>query len=156
MMDDQIKRLEARCGRAERVSRVSGFIAAATMAIAFAVGCGSNSFKTLKAERIEVIDKSGKTVGLLFADEQGGGMSLDDSEGKPRIALAATKENPRLEMYDSAGKVRVALNTEGQGSALALCDDTGTPRANLFYYDGQSWVGFFDGEGKLTMKIPEE
>lgn len=155
-MTDKIRQLEDRLARAERMSRTSAYIAAATIAVTLVVGCGTNSFKTLKAERIEVIDASGKTVGLLFGDEQGGALSLDDSDGKPRIAFAATKENPRLEMYDAAGKVRVALNTEGNGSALALCDTNGTPRANLFYYDGQSWVGFFDGEGKLTTRVPEE
>jgi hypothetical protein len=155
-MNERIANLEARLTRAERVSRICALFAVVTIALAFAVGCSSDSFKTLKAERIEIIDKNGKTVGLLFADEQGGGMSLDDSDGKPRIALAATKENPRLEMYDASGEVRVALNTEGQGSALVLCDETGAPRANLFYYADQSWVGFFDSDGKLTTKIPEK
>ncbi|MDQ2986003.1 MAG: hypothetical protein M3R13_04695 [Armatimonadota bacterium] len=155
-MKEQIMLLEARLARAERNARFAVLTAVATIVVAFAAGCGTNSFKTLKAEKIEVVDASGKTVGLLFGDEQGGGLSLDDSDGKPRIAFAAAKENPRMEIYDAAGKVRVALNAEGEGSALALCDTNGNPRANLFYYDNQSWVGFFDAEGKLSMRIPEE
>ncbi len=155
-MNERIELLEARLARAEKTARVSAMIAAATVALALAVGCGSNSFKTLKAERIEVIDKNGKTVGLLFGDEQGGGISFNDADGRHRIKLAATNENPRLEMYDIAGKVRVTLNAEGEGSALALCDTNGTPRASLLHFDDQSLVSFFDADGKLTMKIPDD
>jgi hypothetical protein len=151
-----LEMMEKRVARAERQAKIAAAAAFCALAVGFVAGCGSNSFKTLKAEKIEIMDGNGKTVGLLFGDEHGGGLSLDDADGKPRLALAADKANPRLEIFDPAGKTRVALNAENQGAALALCDENGTPRANLFYFDGQSWVGFFDAEGKLTTRLPNE
>lgn len=148
--------LEARVMRAERNTRIAAAAAIFALLTGFVAGCRSNSFKALKAERIEIVDSSGQTVGLIFGDEGGGVISLDDSEGKPRIALAAEAQNPRLEIFDAGGKTRVALNAEPDGAALSLCDANGTPRANLFYFQDQSWVGFFDQQGQLTTRLPPE
>ena len=155
-MNSQIQDLERRLASAERKIRALLIATLASLILAFGIGCASNSYKTLKAQRIEIVDTSGKTRGLLFADEKGAALSLDDASGKPRLALAAENANPRLEIYDAAGKTRATLNAEGEGSALALCDANGVPRANLFYYQDQSWVGFFDADGKLTTKLPQE
>jgi hypothetical protein len=148
--------LEARVMRAERNTRIAAVAASCALLLGFVAGCRTNSFKALKAERIEIVDGKGRTVGLIFGDERGGVISLDDSSGKPRVALAAEAQNPRLEIFDTGGKTRVALNAEADGAALSLCDSNGTPRANLFYFEDQSWVGFFDEAGKLTTRLPEE
>ena len=148
--------LEARVQRAERNARLAAIAAAIALMIGFVAGCRTNSFKSLKAEKIEIVDGSGKTVGVIFGDEGGGAISLDDSEGKPRVALAADNQNPRLEIFDAQGVTRVALNAEANGAALALCDDKGTPRANLFFFQDQSWIGFFDEQGQLTTRLPAE
>ncbi|MEO7454097.1 MAG: hypothetical protein ABIV13_04975, partial [Fimbriimonadales bacterium] len=95
--------LEARVVRAERNARLAVFAAVFSLLIGFVAGCRSNSFKTLKAEQIEIVDASGTTVGLIFGDENGGAISLDDPEGKPRIALAADAESPRMEIYNAEG-----------------------------------------------------
>ena len=148
--------LEARVMRAERNTRIAAVVAICALLTGFVAGCRSNSYKTLKAERIEIVDTNGQTVGLIFGDDGGGVISLDDSNGKPRVALAAEAQNPRLEIFDAGGKTRVALNSEPDGAALSLCDANGTPRANLFYFKDQSWVGFFDQQGQLTTRLPPE
>jgi hypothetical protein len=155
-MNGKIQELEHRLAATEKKLRMTMLCGAAAAILAAGFGCGSNSYKTLKAQRVEIVDGNGKTVGLLFADEKGGVLSLDDAGGKPRLALSAEDANPRMEIYDGGGKVRATLNAEGEGSALALCDANGVPRANLFYFKDQSWVGFFDAEGKLTTKLPQE
>jgi hypothetical protein len=148
--------IEARLLRAERNARLAFFAAAFALLIGFVAGCRSNSFKSLKAEQIEIIDSKGTTVGLIFGDENGGAISLDDPEGKPRLALAADTANPRIEIFNAEGKTQVALSAEANGSALALCDATGTPRANILFSQDSSHIGFFDSEGQLTVRIPEE
>ena len=148
--------LETRLERAERNARLAVIAAACALMIGFVAGCRTNSFKSIKAEQIEIVDDKGTTVGMIFSDEGGGVISLDDPSGKPRVALAADAQNPRLEIFDAEGKTRVALNAEPQGAALSLCDANGTPRANMFFFEDQSWVGFFDKQGKLTTRIPAE
>ena len=148
--------LEARIARAEKGARLAFLAAACALLIGFVAGCRTNSYKSLKAEKIEIVDGNGKTVGVIFGDEGGAAISLDDSDGKPRVALAADKVNPRLEIFDAQGTTRVALNAEADGAALALCDAKGTPRANLFFFQDKSWIGFFDEQGELTTRVPTE
>ncbi len=119
------------------------------------VGCRSSGPQdTLRVRRLEIVDDKGKTQGILFADKDGAVLSLNDSDGKPRIVIAAGATKPSLEIYDATGKVRLIASVEKDGSALAINNGSGIPVATIGYYQDQSWVAVNDPAGNLVARLP--
>jgi len=156
---DRISALEARIANVEKTNRRLLMACAALVALPLLVlACGKGSVPSadlIRAERFEVVDSGGKTRGIIFVDKDGAGISLDDGDGKPRIALAASKARPGLEIFDTSGKSQVSLTAEKEGAAIALADVGGKPRATLGIFKDETWLAFFSKAGDVSYQVPK-
>ncbi|HVL38936.1 MAG TPA: hypothetical protein VM328_06040 [Fimbriimonadaceae bacterium] len=152
--------LETRLRRLERTNR-RWMIACGALALLpiVAFGCGSReprAYEVLRARKFELVDPSGQSRGLLFFDKEGAVLSLDDSEGKVRIALAASQARPTIELFDETSQRRLALTAEREGSTLEIYDEAGQLRGTIGQYKDDHWLAFQDRQGRVSYSVPPE
>jgi hypothetical protein len=116
----EIKRLERRCRRLERM----GAAVIVLLGLGFVLAAGHAGPRTLEAQEIILRDAAGRVTARLGSVQQGlfagTGLMLYDADQKVRALLAASKDAPVLVLNDSSGRHGVSLGTWADGPALSL------------------------------------
>ena len=113
--------------------------------------------EVVQTRKLVVVDGNGKPVAELGAAQEGSGLVLMDTEGKPRAAMVLTANGePGLKLYDAAGEVRAALIVGNDGRAgLALYDARGKDRAALATdTEGNPALILLDRKGRVAAAVP--
>ena len=87
--------------------------------------------KTVRAERFEVVDQSGKVRISLGVDQNAYGLSLIDDKGNRRVLLRTDKDGPSLGFLDQTEEVRAVLLANKGGPKLMMGDAKGVFRLGL-------------------------
>jgi hypothetical protein len=125
----------------------------------------------LVAQRIALVDDSGKQRALLAAAGDDASLIIFDSNGKPRLVLGLTEGRPALRlvsghdqpqvslsaamdgseltMHDAGGKERVSLGVVRDQPALQLRDASALPRVEISAKDHGGRLLFRDDSGKI-------
>lgn len=101
-------------------------------AVAYAAG-KSTVPEVIRAQRFEVVDGEGAVRGVLQILDGEVALSLDDSDGRPRIRLLVDgRGQPQLVLQDAKERMRAVARLYSHGSPeFALCDAAGRMRTHL-------------------------
>ncbi|GAC1475736.1 MAG: hypothetical protein NVSMB9_28740 [Isosphaeraceae bacterium] len=131
----RLDRLELENGRLSRETRRLKTALGATIMVFAAVFAAGASLQEnsgeLRASRLVLLDKFGKTRAELSVDAQGkAAMNFLDKNQKSRLALSTMPGGmPSLEFTDQLGKSRIALGVDSFGPpSLSLADQDGKAR----------------------------
>jgi hypothetical protein len=142
-IDERIEKLERGLSRAKRTNTALLIILCLAVAVMIS-GAAVEEKKTELAKEI-------RAQKIL----------LEDENGKVRIGLTTTGDEPRLKLLDKNGNVRVKLYVQGEfdlEAGLKICDERGTvrseiklnansPSMSLNDYSGQSLISFTNTSG---------
>ena len=105
--------------------------------------------EVLRAKRLEIVDDDGKVRAVLGTREEGiGGLSVfDESSGRVRARLVAgeiPEQGSGLSVFDTNGKPRAVVNMSNdadKSSGLILLDTEGKQRVGVgLETGGQAWL----------------
>lgn len=128
--------------------------------------------EVIRAQRFEVFDEDGYSRGDFGVDTEGNvGLTLDDKDGKPRVALGVVQEKPLLwlgEMWTDIGSVptqgpsvwvsgtegTVKIEATDDGPTLWMHDKGARHKALLALADGAAqYFGLWDLETKEKVDL---
>jgi len=118
----------ARLERQNRHLRLGGLVMVALLTglIALAAVPGLEYFKSVEAERILVLDETGKVRGGLWVDKDGAStLALSDQNGVVRATLRVPVTGPRLDLCSPKGTPQASLIVDSAGPALELRNEEG-------------------------------
>ncbi|MCH7874825.1 MAG: hypothetical protein IH965_05950 [Gemmatimonadetes bacterium] len=82
--------------------------------------------KTLRTERLELVDKQGRLRAVLACEEGSGAPSftLFDTDGQTRVIVGISwNEMPQIQLSASDGTARVALVVRPEGTGMVVLMD---------------------------------
>ena len=77
------------------------------------------------AQRLTLIDPSGRQQAVLFPGQGGARLELNDGNGDVRLVLDVSRTGPGLTFLDSDGKAQLVLAAGQNGPILAMTDARG-------------------------------
>lgn len=105
-------------------------------------------------------------------------LEVIDARGEPRLVLSAAEEGPVVRLLDDSGVARASLGHDAEGTALYLRDGEGTIRvgvaqfahggggfalhgpdargAAVLYLKGDGSLTFYDVDGGVRARIPDD
>jgi hypothetical protein len=162
----EVENLRARLERLERRTRmvVAGWVLSVVVFMLFGttVRQATSQPEILRAQRIEVVDATGRTrIALAVHPDGEAGLILVDAAGRTRAGLMLTPDgSPGLILRDAAGRTRVGLVVRQEGTPdLGLTDVTGRLRILLFVHpDGSPGLRLQDaaGQPRVLLVVPPD
>ena len=119
------------------------------------------TFDSLSAKEIKIVDDKGRVMGLLTTRPQGGAVTLFNATGGPMLAMGTGDAGGLVHLLDREGTIRSELNADGEMLAYSASGDL---RARVAPYkeDGntrQTWAGQFtayDRNGAIVGRVPRD
>lgn len=108
----------------------------------------AGAVKELRANKISLVDETGKPRAALGVFNNGPYLTLYDENGKPRALMTVFKDGPSLNLVDENGKMRAVLNALKDGPCLGLGNENGEVRAALSMFEDGPHLALFDENGK--------
>ena len=155
----------------------TGLMMAALVGVTTISAQTQNTNKELVCNTLRVVDNKGKTVAILGADESGGALALNSSDGTERVALATDTESGSIAFKAKNGKVQsllsgdkdggifvlnsitgetmVAMAIDKEGSGVTFGDRAGNQRLVMYAEKTGGVVAAFDGKGNMYGSLPE-
>jgi hypothetical protein len=116
----------------------------------------------IQAKKFEVVNDEGKIVVGLYANKDGGMLSIFNNEShtngsrKTSVKLYATEDGGHLSIRNKDGQQSLQLNaTDENGGQLQVFNRDGNHGAGLFaFIDGGGILITFDNKGEITSVNP--
>lgn len=140
--------------RARRQSVCIALLFACLLVTVLAASVGD---EVVRARRFEVRDEHDRVRATLGVDETSGAfLSLTDDAGHVRVHLVHDAEQTALYLKDEEETTRVGVAQFAHGGGgVALHGEKSKGAAVLYYKEGGT-LRFFDRDGKVALRIPEE
>jgi hypothetical protein len=110
--------------------------------------------KEVRAHRFIIEDENGKPRGALAVTKEGPMLTLSDENGKLRTVLSVDEYGSRLGLRDERGKLRAVLSAEKDRSMLGMSDENEILRAGFAVTKDGPGLGLSDESGKIIWEIP--
>lgn len=150
--------IDIRIRRLERVDRLLVFAILAVM-LTFAVGStsGDGGDHAVQARRFELVDAAGAVQAVLGTDEEGStGLFIHDQAGVVRLSLTHDVGQSALFVSDAEGTVRIGVAQFAHGGGGVALHGEGSRGATVLYHKGAGSLAFYDDEGNVTERLPEQ
>jgi hypothetical protein len=117
-------------------------------------GAANPVVKEVRAHRFIIEDENGKPRGALAVTKEGPMLTLSDENGKLRTVLSVDEYGSRLGLRDERGKLRAVLSAEKDRSMLGMSDENEILRAGFAVTKDGPGLGLSDESGKIIWEIP--
>jgi hypothetical protein len=113
--------------------------------------------RIVRCQRLEVVDEHGHPIAVLGVDADGSrGLYIHDPNDRLRLAAVQDPSQSAFYIFDTTGTVRIGVAQFAHGGGgVALHGEKSKGAAVLYYKDGGS-LSFYDTEGKITSRIPDQ
>jgi len=160
---------EQRLARVERQNaRMKVAVAgmAVVLAVALLIGAGQDQHKTKVLEEVWakkfVLVDDGKARITLSSSSENPSLTLDDKDGKTRMRLSLGQGMPDIRLFDKSGKKGAGIAvTDLAGPQIYFADRAGKRRAVMGYRRtepgaiGYPFLHLYDEDGKVVFKLPK-
>lgn len=153
-LEDRVLELERKLRLQRRLSRVTWTLLAAlclTSATSIPQDTGPQE---LKANRLEILDKTGRPVVVLAAGDKGGQVWLTTVDGVPVASLYAEEEGGALALRGKNNAPVVTAWAGQHGGNVEVRDSAARRRGWLGMVKAGARVALLDSDGKLTATLP--
>lgn len=103
-----------------RMVRLQGIVILAGVSVLVLMGHRSAAPQTITAERFNLQNTAGKTVGTWFPAEDGSILQLFGKGGKPLLKLKTAADYSTVVLIDSKGVSELSVANDADGSAFEL------------------------------------
>ncbi|MDD5222700.1 MAG: hypothetical protein PHE84_01805 [bacterium] len=117
-------------------------------------GKGKDIEKTIRCQKLEVVDDHGKTRAVLEVDSDGTpSLNFYDTQEKVRAGIEVTKLGSAIFLFGDQGEKQAQLQVNKDWPALFISDARGEKRAILGLDEGNPFLTLFDAQKKERVKI---
>jgi len=116
----------------------------------------------VRAKRIVIVDDEGKARITLSSSSEQPSLSLFDKDGKARMRLSLGQGMPDIRLFDKSGKKGAGIAvTDLAGPQIYFADRAGKSRAVMGYRRtepgaiGYPFLHLYDEDGKVVYKAPK-
>lgn len=155
-MDQTI--LEKRIKRLEIQNRLLIFSFVFILFLSFNHGCETNpAAQTVRCSKLEVVDQNGSVMAMIGTDADGSrGLFLYDEQANLRVATIYDSTQSAFYAIDSEGAIRAGLAQYAHGGGGLALHGAGSKGGAVLYFKNSGSLSFYDGEGRTTMRIPDQ
>lgn len=173
-LDERMDRIEQQNLRLRRYLLVSVLTLLAILVMGAKAGLNNGNFGKVTAERIAIVDSTGKEVLLIGTDkngtgirilnnegvrvlgigttddDRGSGLLIADNKGRPRFGLGIDNGLPSFAMVNEDGKKIMAMGGNRKGYGLVIMDDNEVERAGIGFKDGDTGIMIYNDKGEYA------
>ena len=154
------KTVAERLGRLERSNKLLLFLLTVAAALA-SIAAGQVELgrraPVVEAEELRLLDPEGRVVAELRSGANASvGLYLRDPGGRERVALVWETEQAGLFVKDEAGNARIGIAQFAHGGGGVALHGEDMKGAAVLYLKGGGSLSFYDQEGAVTARLPDD